>query len=328
MMMLKTKTIVRSFIPFFATTIILTFVEYKVEMPMLLLERFLPGWGWIEIIILGLYASFLFSKLLDPSLSAKWRKISWTIFAVFFFAQLSAGLLGCENCLMTGKLHFPIPAMIIGGAIYRLEIGFMPILFLSTIILSGPAWCSQLCYFGAFDNLAAYSKKIGRKKIFYKDKVKTTFLVLMITGVVLLRVFQLPVVYAVIGASVIGITGVVIIIFISPKTGKMIHCIAYCPIGTIIQYLKYVNPFRVKIQQECTECMVCTTACPYDALNKENILSRKPGHTCTYCGDCLYSCHGNFIAYTFFKLSPNASRKLWLIITVVIHSAFMGLARI
>ena len=163
--MTNKKHITQSIIPFIFTIIILGIIELKVEMPMLLLERFLPGWGRLEMILLGVYASFLFHKLSNPSQTAKWRKISWTIFACFFYLQLVAGLLGCDACLMTGKLHFPIPAMIVGGAVYRLEFGFMPILFLSTVILSGPAWCSQLCYFGAFDNIAAYSKKIGRKKI-------------------------------------------------------------------------------------------------------------------------------------------------------------------
>ena len=317
-----------SAVPFVVTISLLFFVEWKVKIPLLLLERFLPGWGWVEILVLGAYAGFLFTKLHDQNQSAKWRKISWTIFAVFFFAQLTAGLLGCEKCLMTGALHFPIPAMIIGGSVYRLEFGFMPILFLSTVILSGPAWCSQLCYLGAFDNLAAYSHKIGRKKIINKNKIKNTFFVLMLMGVVLLRVFNAPVIYAVIGASVIGIAGVLIILFISPRKGKMIHCIAYCPIGTLIQYLKFINPFRMQIQQSCTECMVCTTACPYDALNKEDILKRKPGKTCTYCGDCLSSCYGNFIEYKFPGLSANKARNLWLIVTVVIHAVFMGLARI
>ena len=317
-----------SLIPFVLTVALLLFVDWKVQMPMLLLERFLPGWGWVEAIVLGGYASFLFTKLADQNQSAKWRSISWTIFAVFFFAQLTAGLLGCEKCLMTGELHFPIPAMIIGGSVYRLEFGFMPILFLSTVILSGPAWCSQLCYFGAFDNLAAYSTKIGKKRIVYKDKIKNTFLVLMLTGIVLLRIFQAPIIYAVIGASLIGITGVLIILFISPKKGKMVHCIAYCPIGTLIQYLKLINPFRFQIHQSCTECMVCTTKCPYDALNKEDILNRKPGKTCTYCGDCVSSCHGNFLEYKLFRLSPQKSRMIWLIVTVTIHAVFMGLARI
>ena len=314
-------------VPALLTIALLAMVEWKVKIPMLLVERFFPGWGWTEMIVLAGYAAFLFNKLYDTKTSALWRRRSWTIFAVFFFGQLVAGLLGCDECLMTGKLHFPIPALILGGAVYRMQIGFMPILFLSTVILSGPAWCSQLCYFGAFDNLAAYSRKIGNKRIVNRNAIKNSFFVLFLAGTILLRMFNAPLIWAVAGASIVGIAGVLIVIFISPRKGKMMHCTSWCPIGTLIQYLKFVNPFRMTINEGCTECMLCTVKCPYDALNREDILNRKPGLTCTYCGDCLDSCQGNHIEYRFFNLSPVRSRNLWLIITVTLHAVFMGLAR-
>ena len=314
-------------IPALLTVALLVIVEWKVKMPMLLVERFFPGWGWTEIILLAGYAAFLISKLYDVRTSALWRRRSWMIFAVFFFGQLVAGLLGCDKCLMTGQLHFPIPAIILGGAVYRLHIGFMPILFLSTVILSGPAWCSQLCYFGAFDNVGAYSRKISTKRIINRNAIKNSFFVLFLAGTILLRMINAPVVYAIAGASVIGVVGVLIVIFISPRKGKMTHCTSWCPIGTMIQYLKFANPFRMTINQGCTECMLCTTKCPYDALNREDVLNRKPGLTCTYCGDCLDSCQGSHIEYRFFKLSPEKSRILWLIITVTLHAVFMGFAR-
>lgn len=316
-----------AFVPALLTLVLLSVVEWKVKMPMLLVERFFPGWGWVEVILLSGYAAFLFVKLHDVRTSALWRRRSWTLFAVFFFAQLVAGLLGCDECLMTGKLHFPIPALILGGAVYRLKIGFMPILFLSTVILSGPAWCSQLCYFGAFDNLAAYSRKIGNKRLVNRNAIRNSFFVLFLTVIVLLRIFDAPLGYAVAGASVIGVVGVLIVIFISPQKGKMVHCVSWCPIGTLIRYIKYVNPFRMTINNGCTECMLCTVKCPYDALNREDIINRKPGPTCTYCGDCLSSCPGSHIEYRFMKLSPERSRNLWLIITITLHAVFMGLAR-
>lgn len=297
-------------------------------MPMLLMERFFLGTGWVEMLVLGVYAAFIFTKLHDRKISAKWRKLSWTIFSVIFFSQLILGLLGFEKFLMTGELHFPIPAIIIAGSVYRMELSFMPILFLSTVLLSGPAWCSQLCYFGAFDNLAAYSKKLGKKKVLNKNLLKNSFLFLMLVSIILLRVFNAPILYATIGASIIGVVGVLIIIFYSPKKGKMMHCIAYCPVGTVMQYVKYISPFRMKIDSNCTECMLCIPKCPYDALSKEDILKKKPGHTCTFCGDCLNSCHGSFIQYKFFKLSPNQARNLFLIVTVTLHAVFIGLARI
>ncbi|HDJ22855.1 MAG TPA: 4Fe-4S binding protein [Candidatus Aminicenantes bacterium] len=61
--------------------------------------------------------------------------------------------------LMTGKLHLPVPALILAGPIYRGTLSFMLILFLVTIVLVGPAWCSHLCYVGAWDDIACRRKR-------------------------------------------------------------------------------------------------------------------------------------------------------------------------
>ena len=94
----------------------------------------------------------------DPAKVSRWRKYTWFVFSVVFFSQLLLGLLVSDKFLMTGKLHLPVPMMILAGPIYRGHTSVMTILFLSTVILSGPAWCSHLCYFGAIDNLARLRK--------------------------------------------------------------------------------------------------------------------------------------------------------------------------
>jgi hypothetical protein len=40
---------------------------------------------------------------------------------------------------MSGKLHLPVPMMILAGPIYRGHLSVMSILFVSTVVLSGPA---------------------------------------------------------------------------------------------------------------------------------------------------------------------------------------------
>ena len=145
---------------FVLTAIVLCFVQWKVERPMLMAERFLPGSGWAEILLIAAYAAWMVDKMKDPGQSAKWRRVTWNIFTLVFFGQLTIGILGHETFLMTGKLHLPVPLMILSGPIFRGHISFMPILFVSTLIISGPAWCSQLCYFGALDNMAA--KKLAK----------------------------------------------------------------------------------------------------------------------------------------------------------------------
>jgi ferredoxin-type protein NapH len=321
----------KSYLPlyvFLFVFLMLIMVQLKMtHNPLLLLERFIPGAGWFEILLLAIYGAFLTHKLLDVQQQPKWRKISWTIFALVFFLQLILGLSGIEKCLMTGKLHLPIPMMIISGPIYREQLSVMTILFLSTIVLTGPAWCSHFCYFGAFDALSAKGK-MKRQSFKYKLALKSSGLVLVIAVTLFLRWFQVPALIALGIALAFGVVGILVMVFFSRKNGKMTHCVLYCPVGTLVNVLKPVNPFRLYIDNSCTMCMHCTTVCRYDALHITELKDKKPNYSCTLCGDCLASCHDNSIHYKFFKLSPEHARKLYLFLTIGIHVVFLGLARI
>jgi polyferredoxin len=294
---------------------------------MLLAERFYKGAGWIEIIIISFYGAFVAFKMQDPKNVPAWRKLTWTIFSVIFFTQLIIGLSGFEKFLMTGKLHLPIPMMIIGGPIYRAQLSVMTILFLSTVVLTGPAWCSHLCYFGAFDNLAS-SGKTTKVILKHKVAIKSTILILVIAMALILRWLNVSILLSTLIAAAFGITGVVIMILYSIKTKKMVHCSLYCPVGTVVNVFKYVNPFRMYIDNSCTLCMNCTKFCKYDALNINDIKNSKPSISCTLCGDCLAGCHHNSIKYKFFKMKPENARNLYLILTISLHAACIALARI
>ncbi|MEN8229599.1 MAG: 4Fe-4S binding protein [Bacteroidota bacterium] len=313
---------------FLLTAFLLTFVQIKVENPLLLLERFVKGGGWFEILLIGLYGAIVAYKMQDPGKVQSWRKYTWFAFSIVFFSQLFLGLIGFERFLMTGKLHLPVPAMILAGPIYRGHTSVMSILFLSTLILSGPAWCSHLCYFGAIDGVASVGKT-RRGPIHNKWALKSTVMILVILGTIILRWMQLPVLTATIIALGFGVIGLGVIFLISRREGRMVHCTSYCPIGTIVNLTRFVNPFRMYIDNNsCTDCMACTSFCKYDALNKSDIAHRKPGLTCTLCGDCVSSCHAGSIKYKFPGLSPTAARNLWLLITIALHASTMALARI
>jgi len=312
---------------FIFVSIVLAFVQIKVERPMILLERFIPGGGWFEIVLIALYGGFVAYKMQNPINVPKWRQLTWTIFSTVFFLQLILGISGLETFLMTGKLHLPIPAMIISGPIYRGQLSFMTILFLSTIFLAGPSWCSQLCYFGAFDRLAS-SGKTKRAKIKNKLAIKSTIFLLVIVVTILLRWFNVPMLWATIVGAVFGIVGIGVMIFISRKNGKMVHCVLYCPIGSTVNVLRYANPFRMYIDDQCNLCMKCTSLCKYDALNPQDVKNKKPSYSCTLCGNCLSACKDNSIKYKYLKLSPAASRNLYLFLTISLHAIFLALARI
>ncbi|THB67393.1 MAG: 4Fe-4S binding protein, partial [Desulfovibrio sp.] len=150
---------------FFLTAGLLLAARAKVSFPILLADRFFPGSGGLEVLGLGLYASWLTRVWLEARRTAKLRLRIWTLFSIVFFSQLVLGLAGIGQLLMTGKLHLPVPALILAGPLYRGHGLFMLILFATTIALVGPAWCSHLCYIGAWDGVAAARTKPRGKQL-------------------------------------------------------------------------------------------------------------------------------------------------------------------
>lgn len=312
---------------FLLTFVLLAFVQIKVERPMILAERFLKGGGWVEILLVSIYGAFVMRKMQDPINVPKWRKLTWTIFSFVFFSQLIIGLSGSDKFLMTGKLHLPIPMMILAGPIYRGQISVMTILFISTVILTGPAWCSHLCYFGAFDNLASQGKT-SRDILKYKAPVKSSILFIVVAAALIMRMLRIPGLISTLIAVAFGVIGLAVMILFSVRRKKMVHCVMYCPIGSVVNIFRYVNPFRMYIDKNCTLCMNCTKFCKYDALNPADIKNGKPSITCTLCGDCLAGCQYSSIKYKYFRLKPEVARNLYLILTISFHASCIALARI
>jgi ferredoxin-type protein NapH len=306
---------------------VLAMIQVMLPKPMILMERFGKGWGWIEIIVLVVYSVFVTIKMSNPSESAKWRVRFWSVFSIVFFLQLILGISGITECLMTGKLHFPIPAMIVAGPVYRGELSVMVFIFLSSIVLAGPAWCSQLCYFGAFDAMLAQGKT-SRQPIKNKMAIKHSILALVISIALLYKLIGLQGWIPSLSIILFAVIGIGIMLTLSRKGKKMVHCITYCPVGTVVSYMKVVSPFRLTIADSCTSCMLCSTSCKYDALTKVDILNLKPGKTCTLCGDCLNTCHASSFKFSFANMKASNAHLLYLFITISLHVIFIGLARI
>ncbi|MDD2272470.1 MAG: 4Fe-4S binding protein [Desulfuromonadaceae bacterium] len=311
----------------FVVFITLAMIELMVKKPLLLLDRFSPGAGWLQVILVSSYAFVVAYNMHDPAKTALWRRRTWLLFSTVFFGQLLLGLFASPIFLMSGTLHLPIPAMIVAAPLYRGEPSMMTILFLSTIALSGPAWCSHICYFGGIDALVA-TGKTQKKVIKNKFKIKHAILIVVIAASLLFRLCGVPPIWAGSVAFGFGLAGVAVIYLLSRKQGKMMHCIMYCPIGTIIQYAKRISPFRMRIEQNCSACGRCSNSCKYDALNREDILNHKPGLSCTLCGDCITSCHSSSIKYKFLNLPSAFSRNAWLSVSIALHAITLALARI
>lgn len=313
---------------FVLTAAILAPVHSIVTYPMLILERLIPGTAAIEIFLLCLYAAYITEKMIRAGNTKSIRITIWTVFSVVFFSQLLLGLAGFSVFLMTGKLHLPIPALIIAGPIYRGEGFFMLILFASTLVLTGPAWCSYFCYFGVWDHIAASRKSKPAEVKPWMKSARNALFPMVIVCALLLRLFDVPVFYAMVAASLFGLAGIGIMLFISGKLGLMVHCMTYCPIGLLANLLGKISPFRMRISDTCAHCGKCRKACRYGALSPAQIEKRKPGLTCTLCGDCLDACKSRSLGYRFLWVTDERARKFFVVMVVSIHAAFLGLARI
>lgn len=303
----------------------------KVPFPILLADRYFPGWGWLEIFILGFYAQWIFGLMADPGGHRKYRPRIWGLFSAVFFLQLILGLLGMDRMLMTGSLHLPVPALIVAGPVFRGGGLFMVILFSVTILLVGPAWCSHLCYVGAWDD--AMSRLGGRpapdgvlRRLSLAGRGAT--LVLCVGVALGLRAMGVSNVAAVILAGAFGLLGVGVMVFASRKRGMMVHCTAYCPMGLVANVLGRISPWRIRINSDCTRCGACYSRCRYNALDDLRAGKGTPAISCTLCGDCVSACSHGHIGYHFSGLSPETARTVFLVLAVSLHALFLGVARI
>ncbi len=303
-------------------------LRVRTPRPSLLLERYFSGWGWLEVFLISAYAFWLTGKMLNPAKSPVWRRRAWKAFSVVFFGQLAIGLTGADLFLQTGKLHLPVPALILAGPIYRGRITFMLILFLATVVLLGSAWCSHLCYVGVWDDAAASAGRRPSALPLWHKTMRLVIFGLMMASAWLFRQAGASSFAAPSLAAAFGIGGLGIMVYWSRRKGQMVHCILYCPIGLAADILAKINPFRIRIAAGCDLCGACSLACRYNALSTENIRRRKPGLTCTLCGDCLRSCHARVIEYRCPGLGAQTARTLFIIMAVSLHSLFLALARI
>lgn len=326
------------------TFISLSLIKIKAPVTILILDRFWEGSGWIEIITLSLYSVWISNILINAKKANEWirtRRIVWLFFSVIFFFQLFLGISGFAVFLMTGKLHLPIPAMIIAGPLFRGEGFFMLFLFIITVLLVGSGWCSWLCYFGAWDFYAASSKGALKRPETLNLKTRVLqyiSLAVVIIAALMLRYYEIgryadtlqnvsqQNYYHLIASISFGVIGIFIMIFASRKKGIMLHCTVWCPIGIPATILGKINPFRIRIDSKCDECLACSRVCRYNALSAKDIASKKPASSCTLCGDCIGTCHSSSISYKLFNIKT--AREIYIMLILTLHSIFLGCARI
>jgi ferredoxin len=307
----------------------------KAKVAVLLADRFWPGAGWVEMVLLGLYAAWLAGVILDPARHKRLRPRLWALFSAVFFGQLLLGLVGFPDFLMTGRLHLPIPALIAAGPLFRGGGLFMPILFVSTVVLVGPAWCSHLCYIGAWDDQCSRLGPKRTRPLSRRWAIGGRLVALILTcgAALLLHSLAVPAATAAVLAAGFGIAGLGVMLFVSRYLGVMAHCTAFCPIGLLGNILGRLTPWRVAITlSTCTQCGTCARVCRYSALTPAEIEVGAPGLPCTLCGDCIGACPHDSMAYRligpFRNVSPGSARAVLAVLLAVLMALFLGVARI
>lgn len=320
---------------FWVCFVLIVFIGSLAPVKMLLAERYFPLFGNVQAFLLAWYGVWIFEKLEDAKTHNAYRRKIWLIFSLVFFAQLGLGLLGLEKFLMSGKLHFPIPAFIYFTALYKGSFGFMLGLVLAAVFFTGSAWCSHLCYFGPFDSVAAFSggKKSIRPLPGWLQKIVrySRYAVFLFGGAAaVFLAYRQCSLAAVLFFSWAYIFVTFLVLLLSRKYAFMAHCSAFCPMGMLINALGRFSPWRLRISADCDSCGACEKICRYRAITAQ---SRASGRTCFHCSlclDCMNVCRRRAISLHIagLKINPHNARRVFLFFVVVIHILFLSFARV
>lgn len=302
----------------------------------LLADRFLPGSGMAQAALVAVYAAWATGRLIDPRVSRIWRPRLWALFSAVFFGQLLMGLVGLDIFLMTGRLHLPVPALILAGPLYRGDGMFMLGLFLFSVFLIGSAWCSHLCYIGAWDDVSARRVRKPGPLPVWAWKARLGIAVFVFGSAWGMGVAGVSPSVAFAAAAVFGLAGVWLMLAVSGRRGTLVHCTVFCPMGFMADLLGRLNPWRVKIDRAlCTDCGACTAVCRYGALPRDKVLEGTPGFTCSRCRDCMGVCRHGAMDLTFAGRTmlggkvPGRVRAdvVFVVLAVSLHAVFLAVAR-
>ncbi len=306
---------------------ILVAATAKAPFPLLLGERVLPGSSPVWIGLFALYGAYIVRRMLTWS-APRTRALIWSLFSAVFFGQLILGLAGATQFLMTGALHLPVPALILAGPLYRGEGLFMPILLGISVLLLGPAWCSHLCYIGAWDDrFSRLGPKRPRPLPAWAPRLRTAILAATVLAPLAMRLAGVTWPWALGLAAFFGLGGIGVMAVWSRRSGTMVHCSLWCPIGLVNNLVGRLLPWRIKIDAACTACGVCSSACRYNALTRADLRAKRPGLSCSLCGDCLPRCPHGHLDYALAGRTKHA-RVIFLTLAVTLHTVFLAVARI
>lgn len=295
----------------------------------LLADRFWPGAGWVQMLAASVYAAWVARLLYAPASSRVVRPRIWALFSAVFFGQLALGLLGADMLLMTGNLHLPVPALIVAAPLFRGDGFFMLGLFGVSVLLLGPAWCSHLCYVGAWDDRCsrlaqgAQAPVSRRARVLYRGMLAGV----VFGGAVLLRMAGASSFTAATAAVFFGLCSVGVMVYFSRRAGRMVHCSVWCPLGMVAALAGRISPWRMRVGQGCTQCGACMRVCRYSAITPAALQRGRPEISCTLCRDCTAVCRPAAMQLTLAGMRPDTARAVFSAVAASLHAVFLVVAR-
>lgn len=289
---------------------------------LLLLDRLLPGFGMVQGLLAGFWAAFVCSRLAERKAATRARLRAWRLFSLVFFAQFALSAAGWSLFAMTGKLHVPVPGVIVAGMLYRGTAGFMPFLFGASVLLVGAAWCSHLCYFGSWDAWAATAERPARHPGPLRWRVLS--LLVACAAALLFSFGNVPPATAAICGAALGLVMVPAALFVSRKKGWAAYCTLVCPLGLLACLLGRLSFWRVRTTPRCTSCGACTRVCRYGAFDAARLAAGGPGLSCTLCRDCLNVCpHGGLSLRWLGMGAGGGAEKGFVALVSAMHALFL-----
>lgn len=297
---------------------------------LLLLNRFLPGWGVFQAFALSVWAAWVAGKLSSREEAPLARMRVWRFFSAAFFAQLALGLAGHTQFLMTGQLHPPVPGLILAAPAYRGQGFFMLGLFAASVALVGAAWCSHLCYLGVWDVTAAQKRKPVSPPPGLLRWGRTAAFGLAPAAAFGLRLAGAPTAVAVGMGLLLGLLLIPVAVLVSRRLGISVYCAGICPLGFAAAWLGRLAPWRIRFTGACTGCLRCARVCRHNALDGRAVAAGAPHVECVLCRDCLSACpHGACrMDFAGFGAEQGAAEKTFVALASCLHALFLGVAMI
>lgn len=326
---INSETAIPQAVTFFLIILLLWICRVKAaRINLLLADRFLPGSGILEMVLVAIYGAVICGLLLDRKKARRVRPRIWALFSALFFGQLILGLVGVDRMLMTGDLHLPVPALILAGPLFRGSGYFMLILFTVSVLLVGPAWCSHLCYIGAWDDrMSRIGRSAPRALPRWVKPMRWALAATVFAVASGLRLAGMSVFIAAWAAALFGLCGVAVMVLFSSRSGTMVHCSTYCPLGLAGNLLGRLSPWRLRISDACTRCGACLRVCRYNALSPERLEMGSPALSCSLCRDCTTVCSHGAMKLTLPYVSPILSVQIFVVLLATLHAVFIAVAR-